>query len=81
MMIRGPNAGGKTLARKGLGIAALLAQAGIPVPAACTVHRQQWLRHHLSRPLAVPPTGPGNARQEPSSRTSRDKPRTAPHLR
>ncbi len=34
MIISGPNAGGKTVALKGLGIAALMAQAGIPVPAA-----------------------------------------------
>ena len=33
IIISGPNAGGKTVALKGLGIAALMAQAGIPVPA------------------------------------------------
>jgi DNA mismatch repair protein MutS2 len=33
MIISGPNAGGKTVALKALGIAALMAQAGIPVPA------------------------------------------------
>jgi DNA mismatch repair protein MutS2 len=34
MIISGPNAGGKTVALKALGIAVLMAQAGIPVPAA-----------------------------------------------
>ena len=33
MIISGPNAGGKTVALKALGIVALMAQAGIPVPA------------------------------------------------
>jgi DNA mismatch repair protein MutS2 len=33
IIISGPNTGGKTVALKGLGVAALMAQSGIPVPA------------------------------------------------